>query len=370
MTRLVLHNVTVKPFRLALTALAVAIGVLAVVSLAVVTASLKTTDLALLQTGRADFTVAQKSVADLLSSSIDAATAARVAKVPGVADLTGVLIGTTKLNASNPQFLEIGIAPDQLGPFGVTVVAGQPFTASATNQILLGYIAAQDLGLHVGDSLRVDNNSYHIVGIYSTGQSLGDAGAMLPLEWFQTVQRQPSQYTLLFVRVAPGTAVQTVQDRVDASFPELTAIRTLTQFGRADRSLALISAADQGATLLAIVIGAVVVMSAMSLTFVERTREFGILSALGWERWRVGVMILAEAVVIGVLGAAGGLALGVLAVYVLQHLPMLVGVLHPQYTAAVFVRALVTGLAMVVLGGIVPAVRAAVAEPLEALRHE
>jgi ABC-type lipoprotein release transport system permease subunit len=45
-------------------------------------------------------------------------------------------------------------------------------------------------------------------------------------------------------------------------------------------------------------------------------------------------------------------------------------VLHPQYTAGVFVRALVTGLAMVVLGGIVPAARAAVAEPLEALRHE
>lgn len=371
MTRLVLHNVTVKPFRLALTALAVAIGVLAVVSLSVVTASLKTTDLALLKTGRADFTVAQKSVADLLSSSIDATTAARVAEVPGVADLTGVLIGTTKLNASNPQFLEIGIAPGQLGPFGVTVVAGRPFTASATNQVLLGYVAAQDLGLHVGDSMRIGRNSYHVVGIYSTGQSLGDAGAMLPLAWFQTFQRQPSQYTLLFVRVAPGVAVQTVQGRVDADFPELTAIRTLTQFGRADRSLSLISAADQGATLLAIVIGAVVVkLSAMSLSFVERTREFGILSALGWERWRVGVMILSEAVVIGVLGAAGGLALGVLAVYVIQHLPMLVGVLHPQYTAGVFVRALVTGLAMVVLGGIVPAARAAVAEPLEALRHE
>ena len=368
--QLVLHNVTVKPFRLALTALAVAIGVVAVVSLGVVTASLKTTDLALLQTGRADFTVAQKSVADLLSSSIDAAMAGRVANVPGVADLTGVLIGTTRLDAANPQFLEIGIQPDQLGPFGVTVVAGRPFTADATNEVLLGYIAAQDLGRHVGDHMRIGGNNYDVVGIYSTGQSLGDAGAMLPLTWFQTTQRQPSQYTLLFVRIRPGAAVQTVQDRVDADFPELTAIRTLTQFGRADRSLSLILAANQGATVLAIVIGAVVVMSAMSLTFVERMREFGILSALGWARWRVGVMILAEAAVIGVVGVAGGLALGVLTVTGIQHLSMLVGVLHPQYTAEVFVRALVTGLAMVLLGGIVPAVRAAVAEPLEALRHE
>ena len=69
---LILHNVTVKKLRLALTALAVATGVLAVVSLGVVTHSLETSDLALLRTGQADFTIAQKGVADLLSSSIDA----------------------------------------------------------------------------------------------------------------------------------------------------------------------------------------------------------------------------------------------------------------------------------------------------------
>lgn len=367
---LVLHNVTVKPLRLALTALAVAIGMVTVVSLGVVTNSLKNTDLALLRTGRADFTVAQKSVADLLSSSIDAATATRVARTPGVADLTGVLIGTTRLNASNPQFLEIGIQPSQLDAFGVTVVAGHAFSASATHEVLLGYIAAQDLGLHVGGTLHLDHTAYRVVGLYSTGQSLGDAGVMLPLTTFQTAQRQPSQYTLLFVRVTEGSTVQTVQDRIDSAFPQLATIRTIEQFGRADRSLSLILAANRGATILAVVIGAVVVMSAMSLTFVERTREFGLLSALGWTRRRVGTMILAEAVTIGLVGAAGGLALAVLAVFAIQHLPVLIGVLHPQYTFPVFLRAVLTALAMALLGGLVPALRAAVAEPLEALRHE
>ena len=75
-TRLVLHNVGVKKLRLALTALAVAIGVVTVVSLGVVTSSLKTSELAIMQPGRADFTIAQKSVADLLASSIDQAQTA------------------------------------------------------------------------------------------------------------------------------------------------------------------------------------------------------------------------------------------------------------------------------------------------------
>jgi len=150
---------------------------------------------------------------------------------------------------------------------------------------------------------------------------------MLPLAWFQTYQRQPAQYTLLFVRITPGASVTAVQARVDRDFPQLVAIRSLEQFGRADRSLSLILAADKGATVLAIIIGAIVVMSAMTMSFIERTREFGVLSALGWTRRRVGAMIMSEALLIGLIGTAGGLALSLLAVLGVQQLPSLAGVL-------------------------------------------
>src|SRR5579871_2698013 len=110
---LVLHNVGVKKVRLAFTSLAIAIGVTAVVSLGVVTASLETSELAIMQTGRADFTIAQKGVADLLSSSITQSELTAVAGEPGVGGVVGVLIGTEPLNAANPKFLEIGIDPAQ-----------------------------------------------------------------------------------------------------------------------------------------------------------------------------------------------------------------------------------------------------------------
>lgn len=367
---LILHNITVKKVRLALTALAVAIGVLTVVSLGVVTHSLETSDLALLKTGQADFTIAQKGVADLLSSNIDAGSLDRVRQEPGVASAIGVLIGTTRLNAANPLFLEIGIDPADLAGFGVTVVAGHPFAATATNQLMLGWRAAENLGLHTGDTLSVGSTTYRVTGIYSTGQALGDTGAMLPLAWFQTAQRQPGQYTLLFVQITPGASVTAVQARIDRDFPQLATIRTLQQFGRADRSLSLILAADRGATVLAVIIGAIVVMSAMTMSFIERTREFGVLSAVGWTRRRVAVMIMAEAIGIGVIGTAAGLALSVLAVLAVQQLPSLAGVLQPVYTAEVFGRALYTAAAMVVLGGLAPAIRAAASRPIQALRHE
>ena len=334
------------------------------------THSLETSDLALLKTGQADFTIAQKSVSDLLSSSIDASTLARIRAERGIAGVTGVLIGTTRLNAANPQFLQIGIDPADLAAFGVTVVTGRPFAASATNEVMLGWRAAENLGLHVGDTVRIESEAYRITGIYSTGQALGDTGAMLPLGWFQTYQRQPSQYTLLFVRITPGASVTAVQARVDRDFPQLVAIRSLEQFGRADRSLSLILATDKGATVLAVIIGAIVVMSAMTMSFIERTREFGVLAAIGWTRRRVAAMIMSEAILIGLIGTAAGLALSLLAVWGVQQLPSLIGILHPVYTSDIFGRALYTAGAMVFLGGLVPAIRAAASRPLEALRHE
>ena len=367
---LIVHNVTVKKLRLTLTSLAVAIGVLAVVSLGVVTESLKSSDLALLKIGQASFAVSQKAVADLLASSINASSIPQIRSVPGVGSVTGALIGTTRLNADNPQFLEIGIAPTELDGFGVTVLDGRPYSADATNEVMLGWRAAENLGLKVGQTISLDDHTFNIVGIYSTGQALGDTGVMIPINWFQSYQRQEGQYTLLFVRTVSGASIAAVQARIDDRFPNLTTIRTVEQFGRADRSLSLIMAADRGATVLAIIIGAVVVMSAMTMSFIERTREFGVLSAVGWSRRRIAGMIMCEGLVIGLIGVAGGLALAVLAVTGIQHLPSLVGVLHPEYTTAVFSRALYTALGMVVLGALAPAVRAAVAPPMEALRHE
>jgi putative ABC transport system permease protein len=367
---LIVHNVTVKKLRLTLTALVVAIGVLTVVSLGVVTESLKSSDLALLEIGRADFAVSQKAVADLLASSIDSAVLAKLKAVPGVANVTGALIGTAHLNADNPQFLEIGIAASDLAGFGVSILSGRVYTASATNEVMLGWRAAENLGLKAGQSITFEGNTFSVVGIYSTGQALGDDGVMIPLNWFQAYQRQEGQYTLVFVQTQPGASITTVQARIDDQFPNLTTIRTVQQFGRADRSLSLILAADRGATILAIIIGAVIVMSAMTMSFIERTREFGVLSAIGWSRRRIATMILCEGLCIGVIGMAGGLALAVVAVTGIQHLPSLAGVLHPEYTAGVFGRALYTALAMVVLGALVPAIRAAIASPMEALRHE
>jgi putative ABC transport system permease protein len=152
--------------------------------------------------------------------------------------------------------------------------------------------------------------------------------------------------------------------------PEMATIQTASQFGRADLSLTYLEAAVTGSTVLAVLIGAVIVGNTMLLSLFERTREFGLLRAIGWTRRRLVLLLLAENLTLALAGAIVGVGLTFAVTSLLEHLPSLRGVLHANYTASAFWRALYTALGMTLLGSIYPAIRAARLTPLKALSYE
>lgn len=364
------HNVWSKKVRSGLTALAVAVGVLAVVALGIVTDSIRTTAAGVLRVGAADFTVAQQGVNDILESALTEDQLATIKEIPGVRSAVGVLLNTDKLDADHPLVVEIGIRPEDLAPFGVRVAAGRVFDARAEDQVMVGIRLAQDLGVEPGDTLDVAGGVKTVTGVFNTGNVFGDGALMFPLVPFQAFERQPGGLSLLFVKTDPGVPVKTVQTRVEDSSPLLVGIRNLIEFGRADRSYQLITAADRAATIVAIGIGAIIVMNAMLLSLVERYREFGVLRAVGWSRRRLVALVFGEALLIALIGAGVGVLLAFVAVRLLSELPDLVGVLKPTYEAWVFGRALTTAVAVTLLGAAYPALRAARLSPQEAMRRE
>ncbi len=268
------------------------------------------------------------------------------------------------------MLVEIGIRPQDLTPFGVQIAAGRAFGATAADEVMLGSRLAQDLDAHLGQQILIAESPKKVVGIFTTGNVFGDSAVMLPLVPFQAYEREPGGLSLFFVQVHAGADVAAVKREVAASSPILVPISNLTEFGRADRDYQLITAADRAATVVAVIIGAIIVMNAMLLSLVERYREFGILRAIGWSRRRVVALVLGEAITIGFAGAALGVALAYVVITVLAGLPRLEGILHPNYTAGVFARALFTAAAVAFLGALYPAVRAARLAPLAAIRRE
>lgn len=367
---LIIRNLWRKKARSIGLAFAVAIAVMAVVTLDVTSSGLEQSAASIISVGKADFTVAQKGASDTLSSTIDKQELTRIAQTPGVASAVGVLVETQNLNPDNPVFIEIGINPGDLAAFGVKLVAGQPYSAVATNQVMLGWRAAANFGLHVGDHFSANGTSNTVVGIYSTGNSFGDAGAMFPLSAVQGYNRLSGIVTLAFVKVSGGASVGSVAARVAYDQPQLTTIRTAAQFGRADQNLVYLQAAVNGSTVLAILIGAVIVGNTMLLSLFERTREFGLLRAIGWTRRRTVSLLLGESLLLAILGAAIGVGLSFMVAAGLSQLPALKGILHPNFTEGAFWRALFTALVMTLVGALYPTIRAALLSPLKALSYE
>jgi putative ABC transport system permease protein len=367
---LIARNVFTRKLRSSLTGVAVAIGIMTVVALGVLTHSLRQTAISVLRTGEADFTVAQKGVSDVLYSVLDDSQMATIRSYPEVESVVGVLVGAVKLDTDHPFFLELGMPPDQLAPFGVQVVAGTPYDANATDQIMLGYRIADDLHKTVGDPITVDTADFHVVGIYSVGNVFGDTASMLPLTELQGLERKPGTVTLAFVKVKPGTNIDALRARIEKDNPALATVQSESEFGRVDRNLSLLSAANVATTILALVIGAIGVMNTTVMSVFERTREFGVLRAVGWTRARLVGLVMGEALLISLAGAAVGLAMGYFAIRLIERVPEVVGVLQPDYPVGIFGRALGIAFGMAFIGAIYPAVRAALLEPMDALRHE
>jgi putative ABC transport system permease protein len=372
---LVMHNVLRRRMRAVVTALAVAIGVTAVLALGVLTSSLRQTAVSILRTGNADFSVSQKGASDILYSALSQQDIDALRTTRGVESATGVFVATAKINAKHPFFIEIGIRPADQPEFGVTVLEGRSYNASASSahgagEMMLGWRAAKDFGVHVGDTFAVEERRFRVVGLFSTANVFGDGAGMFPLTDLQAWHRVPGVYTLAFVRSQPKVSIPDLRKRIEAANPRLATARTESDYGRVDRNLVLITAANVGGSILALFIGATGVMNTSLLSFYERLREFGLLRAVGWKRRRVFRLVLSEALIVSLFGAGAGIGIGLAAVQGLTHVHALVGVFHPIYAAWIFGRALLFAFGMAIVGALYPAVRAARLTPLSALQHE
>jgi putative ABC transport system permease protein len=106
------------------------------------------------------------------------------------------------------------------------------------------------------------------------------------------------------------------------------------------------------------------------MAVMERTREIGVLRALGWDRWRILRMILTEAFTLGVIGGVVGIGMAFVFYFGFNSIPIYSGILTARWEITTFVRAISIAIFLGLLGGLYPAYRATRLQPVEALRYE
>jgi putative ABC transport system permease protein len=366
---LIAKNLLRQRARTVLTVLGISVGITTVVALGVVVGGMRMTAQHMIRAYDSDFIVARKGAADLTLSTVSEEEADGVAARSDVERTIRALFDITQVG-DNPYFATIGVRPEDIAETPPNLVEGAILSADATDEIMLGNGAAGNLRASVGSIVNVEKRDYRVVAIYHTGNTWEDNGAIVPLSSLQEATGKRGTVTAVYVSVRAGTDPEAVAGSIREQSPLLTTVKNLDEMSRVDQGIVLMDALNLAVSALAVGIGAIGVMNTMVMSVYERTREIGILRAVGWRGSRILRMIVGESLLLCLVATVVGSGLGVLASRLVLLFPAVRSLLEPTYTIDIFVRGLVVAIAVALVGAIYPAIRAVRLSPMEALRHE
>ena len=368
-TSLVFRNLFRQRMRTTLTVVGIGVGITIVVALGAMTGGLRETVGGWLRIGGADFVVARKGSADFSFSTVSDQEWSQLDAIDGVQRSTGALIRVTR-HGGNPYFILIGVRPKDLAEAPPELLSGRLPRPGSSHELILGSRAAASDDVAPGSTVTIDEERFRVVGIYRSEDVMTDSGAYAPLRTVRDIARTPGIVTGVWVETEPGTDAAAVASAVERRFPTLVTVSGVGEFGKVDQGIALMDALDLAVTVLAVGLGAIAVMNTMIMAVFERTREFGILRAVGWRGSRIMRLVVTEAIFLCLVAAIVGIVFGVLATRGVMQIEAVQGLLDPRYSMDVFVRAVLIGAGVGLAGALYPAYRAVRLSPMEALRHE
>jgi ABC-type antimicrobial peptide transport system permease subunit len=317
--------------------------------------------------GDAEIMVRQAGVADTEYSAVDERFGEKITAIPEVAFVSGMSFAGTILPDSGMIFIIIGYSPNEYRIQQINLVEGERITGN--HQIMLGRIMSEALKLGVGDTLEISASRYKIVGVYESGISWEEMGGIMSQRDAQAFMGRPRKVGLYMVKVQDPSQAEAVVARINAEIPEVHAALS-GEFVSQMPDMNNVNIMVGSISFLAILVGGVGVLNAMLMAVLERTREIGVLRALGWRRRRILRMILTEALLLGLLGGLLGVVVAFGLTYSFNLIPVYSGILQSRWDLDIFVRAISVAILLGLLGGIYPALRATRLQPVEALRYE
>ncbi len=176
----------------------------------------------------------------------------------------------------------------------------------------------------VGDTLRLTGSIYRIVGIYETGSAFEDSGAVMGLKDSQELLGRQRQVSLYYIRLKEPAMRERFLMRVERQWPDFS-VSGVKEYSEKQSMTEMMSAFVWVIGSLAIVIGGVGMMNSQLMAIMERTREIGVLRAVGWSSKRVLWMILMESILVCLLGGLVGISIAYLLISDLSRTTTVLG---------------------------------------------
>jgi len=253
-------------------------------------------------------------------------------------------------------------------------VEGRFFSDTEDNVMVMGRSLAEKEKLKVGDVLPFgpDKIPFTVVGILERTGTQDDEFHFLPLQVAQRVFDKPEQITTIAIRVNDVSRVSEISKELE-NIPDIQVVTMTQVMGTIMNLVGSARTLLISVIIVAIIISAVGIMNTLLMSVNERTREFGMMKAIGASGMDIGRLVLIETMLITVIGGVIGLLLSALGSGLIEG--FVKGII--PYSPAGRLMAPEPGLIglcllfSIVIGfvcGIYPAIRSSRLTPMEAIR--
>ncbi len=363
MFKLILQNLRQRPARALVSVVAVALGVvLLLVSLGLSYGQLM--DTAQRTKGIGGDFILQPSDASLFfalnSGNLPVKVKRVIEEVEGVGAVTPILAKFL----GDKFHLIFGIDPESFSGVNqdLSFVAGKRF--SGPREVIIDTIYANSKQLSVGDPIQLLGHQFTVAGVFRQGTG---ARVLLPLNTLQELNGTPEKATMFFIRAKEGRSLEQVYDSLQGRFENYRITKAADLQAMIMDSTPVFKQFVSAMVFISVTISFLIILLAMYSTITERTREIGILKALGASRTYIIQLILNESLLICVAGVVLGFGLTYVAIQaIFAVFPSIPVTITLFWRVASAVVALAGGL----LGALYPAIKASQMDPVRALGYE
>lgn len=311
---------------------------------------------------------------NFMNSSVNEALQSKLRAVP-VVDLAEPMIFNIMDITPEVNAIMFGWLDDSYEFNSLTFSSGGRFH-NGKPEIILGELLAKNLNKKVGDTVDLQGSTYTVTGIFHGGSALEAGAIIMPLDQMQQLSSLQGKVSGFHVRLRPSPAgepaehyIKQAQAQIEAALPGLNA-QPAAERASNNQFVDLAHAVAWGTSCIALLMGILGIANTMAMSVFERTREIGILRAIGWKAWRVLLLIQVEAIVLGFVGGIIGIGFGWGALHLLSTLPQTASIVSTSLSWYHFVEALAISVLSGLIAGAYPAWRGAHLSPVEALRHD
>ncbi len=319
-------------------------------------------------------------------ASLNESKVAEVKRIPGVSDAFALL--QAPLDPENIGFVSgdviIGIPPEKLQSAmkDTKLTEGRWLVPGDGYRAVLGSSVAREFNLNAGNELEVKSKrvqrgspvtytkNFTVVGVMEYTGSFFDNAVIIPLDRAQKFYNRGDTVSLIMAVPSPNADPEDLTKRIGLNVEKVTTFSPAELRKQIEQALIVFSLITISAAVLAALIGGLSVMNTMLMSVSERTKEFGLMKALGAETKDILFMTMGEAAVMGILGGIFGIIGGGALVYYLNEYLASRGTILFTITPRLLIIAIVFATLLGIISGTYPAYRAAKMSPMEALRYE